>query len=573
MADTRLILHVKGTDAETQELPKEDVKTAVAEGKLSYSQLIWSPVANTWKQVRDLPDLLPGESLILHVKGTESQTREMPKQAVKNAISRGEITHSQLIWSNSDSTWKPVREIPDLLPGETLILHVKGTESETRELPKPAIRAAIQRGEISQSQLIWSPLDSAWKPVAEMPELNPGESLVLHVKGTTADTKEMPKKAIRTAIKEGKITHSQLIWSASEHQWKQVRELPELLPSQKLAPAPQRRAQAPMLDNIEPDSPQSPVARAVAATPVAVPKARPAVVAPPKVTIAAAQPKIAQPTVAEATVPSVRVAQVATPKAEPQVVPVAKVQIPSVRVSQAATPVTEPRPVAAVAAQTPSVRVAKVAEARPAVIASPRTVQAPAEVEAVVPHAASTHHAGHKVEEHDNFHPVKWICIILGALVALVVGVNYFLITRPLSSAIGQTSYANVFVYGHYGAFVQPNVMVIHIPQSDKLTSDNLTDFLVALARSTPKNPITNDYFDRIAITSGWTAQYSFSGLDWKALGEMKGQSAEDIREKILQSGSDAGGNELMPATTMNETAQEERRQSEWKQIVANFVK
>ncbi len=87
-----------------------------------------------------------------------------------------------------------------------MILHVKGTESETRELPKPAIRAAIQRGEISQTQLIWSPLDSAWKPVSEMPELAPGESLILHVKGTTSDTKEMPKKAIRTAIKEGKIT-------------------------------------------------------------------------------------------------------------------------------------------------------------------------------------------------------------------------------------------------------------------------------------------------------------------------------------------------------------------------------
>src|SRR5271156_3329017 len=98
MADTRLILHVKGTEAETQELPKEDVKTAVAEGKLSYSQLIWSPPDHAWKQVRELPDLLPGESLILHVKGTESQTREMPKQAVKNAISRGEITQSQLIW-------------------------------------------------------------------------------------------------------------------------------------------------------------------------------------------------------------------------------------------------------------------------------------------------------------------------------------------------------------------------------------------------------------------------------------------------------------------------------------------
>ncbi len=295
--------------------------------------------------MRELPDLLPGESLILHVKGTESQTREMPKQAVRNAISRGEITHSQLIWSTSDSTWKPVREIPDLLPGETMILHVKGTESETRELPKPAIRAAIQRGEISQTQLIWSPARQRVEARGGNARAQSGESLVLHVKGTTSDTKEMPKKAIRTAIKEGKITHSQLIWSNSEHSWKQVRELPELLPSQKLAPAPQRRPQAPMLDNIEPDAPQNPVARAVAAAvpvAVAVPKARPAVVAPPKVTIAGAsaspKPKIAQPAIAEAAVPAVRVAQVATPVAVPQAVPVAQVQIPSVRAAQVATP-------------------------------------------------------------------------------------------------------------------------------------------------------------------------------------------------------------------------------------------
>ncbi len=168
---------------------------------------------------------------------------------------------------------------------------------------------------------------------------------------------------------------------------------------------------------------------------------------------------------------------------------------------------------------------------------------------------------------------MKWICIILGGLVALVLALNYLLLTRPLASALGQTSYANVFVYGHYGAFVQPNVMVIHVPHSDKLTPDNFTDFLVALAKSTPKNPITNDDFDRIAITSGWTAQYSFPGSAWKSLGEMKGQSAEDIRTQILSNGSDAGGNELMPPTTMNEAAQEQRREAEWKQFVANFAK
>ena len=534
MSDTRLILHVKGTEAQTQELPKADVKTAVAEGKLSYSQLIWSPNEGSWKQVRELPDLLPSESLILHVKGTESETREMPRQALKNAISRGEITHSQLIWSTSDSTWKQVREIPDLLPGETLILHVKGTESETRELPKPAIRAAIQRGEISQSQLIWSPLDTAWKPVSQMPDLMPGESLILHVKGSAAETKEMPKKAIRTAIKEGKITHSQLIWSAGEHQWKQVRELPELLPSQKLAPAPARRAQVPVLDNMEPDSPQSPVARAVA-KPAAMPtpKARPAVVGPPRVTIASAataspQPKIAQPSVAEAQVPSVRVAQVATPSAEPRAV----------------------------------------------AVAVPKAAAAPVATAVAMPQASATPHYGHVVEEHDDgFHPVKWLCIILGVVVALVLAINYLFIDRPLASSLGQTSYANVFVYGHYGAFVQPNVVVIHIPRSDKLTADNLAEFLVALAQSTPKNPITNDYFDRIAITSGWTAQYSFPGSAWKSLGDMKGQSAEDMRTQILSNGADAGGQPLLGESTLNEASQEAKRDNEWKQLVASFSK
>jgi hypothetical protein len=564
MADTRLILHVKGTEAETQEMPRELVKTAVAEGRLTYSQLIWSPAEYAWKQVRELPELLPAESLILHVKGTVSETREMPKQALKNAISRGEITHSQLIWSTSDSTWKQVREIPDLLPGETMILHVKGTESETRELPKPAIRAAIQKGEITQSQLIWSPLDSAWKPVSDMPELMPGESLILHVKGTAADTAEMPRKAIRTAIKEGKITHSQLIWSADEHQWRQVRELPELLPSQKLAPAPPRRSPAPMLESIEPDSPQGPVARAVAvatATPVAMPKARPTVVGPPRVTIAGAkatpQPKIAQPSVAEGQVPSVRVAQ-----AQPAVAVVATASaVPVARVAVAA----EPRVAVAVAQATP--KAVKVAVPQVA----PAANQAAA---SGGQHAADAPHSGHVVKEQDDgFHPMKWLCIILGLVVVLVVGVNYLLIERPLASNMSKTAYANISTFGHYGAFVQPNVIVIHIPPSEKITPENITDFLVALAQSTPKNPITNDYFDRIAITPGWTAKYSFAGSAWKSLGDMKGESAEDIRTQILGNGSDSSGQPLLGESTLNEAAQEGRRNEAWKEFVASFTK
>jgi hypothetical protein len=263
------------------------------------------------------------------------------------------------------------------------------------------------------------------------------------------------------------------------------------------------------------------------------------------------QPKIAQPAIAE------------TP-------------VPTVREAQEATPVAEPRPAAAEGtAQVPSVRVATATTAHRVAVAAPQAVQAPRPVAAAAtPHAAAAPHAGHVIKEDDDgFHPVKWICIIVGVLLAIVLAVNFLFINRPLASSLGQTSYANVFVYGHYGAFVQPNVIVIHIPRSDKLTADNLAEFFVALAQSTPKNPITNDYFDRVAITSGWTAQYSFPGSAWKSLGDMKGQSAEDIRTQVLSNGSDGSGEPLLGATTLNEAAQEERREAMWKQFVANFTK
>ena len=53
MSETRLILHVKGTESETAELPKDVVRTGLSQGKITYSQLIWSPNENAWKQARN----------------------------------------------------------------------------------------------------------------------------------------------------------------------------------------------------------------------------------------------------------------------------------------------------------------------------------------------------------------------------------------------------------------------------------------------------------------------------------------------------------------------------------------
>jgi hypothetical protein len=354
----------------------------------------------------------------------------------------------------------------------------------------------------------------------------PNTRLILHVKGTQAETAELPKEVVRAAISQGQLTHSQLIWSPAANAWKQVRELPDLLPSQKLAPSPSREAAVPVpkaVDGVIPESPTGPVARAAAAA-----------AGPPRVRVASASAGTPQVRVAAASAgpPRVRVASVSA-------------GTPQVRV-------------AAASAGTPQVRVAAASAGTP-------TVRAAAQ--ASVPSTG-----GFVVNENDGSHPLKWICIGLGILILLVLGGNYLLVDRPLVSNLGQTSYSNVRVYAHLGAFMQPNVMVIHIPASSSITPDNLTDFLVALARSTPQNPITRDLFTRVALTSGWTAQYSFSGYSWKELGDMAQEGKAQQKEALLVRLVDASGQPLMPESTLNEAAQQAARDKVWATFVAHFA-
>jgi len=406
-----------------------------------------------------------------------------------------------------------------------LILHVKGTQAETAELPKHIVRAAVSEGKLTHSQLIWSTVDNSWKQVRELPDLLPSERLILHVKGTQAETTELPKRAVRAAISKGEITHSQLIWSTADNAWKQVRELPDLLPSQKLAPAPSRAAAAvpvpKAVDAIIPESLTGPVARAAAAS-----------AGPPRVRVAAAaaEPPRVRVAAAAAEPPRVRVAAAA---AEP----------PRVRVAAAAA---EPPRVRVAAANTPTVRAAD-----PVSVRSPRNFA---------------------VKEDEASHPLKWVCIGLGILILLGLGGNYLLVDQPLVSNLGRTSYSNVTVHAHFGAFMQPNVMVIHIPASSTITPDNLTDFLVALAHSTPQSPITRDLYERVALTSGWTAQYSFSGGSWKELGDMRDQDKVQRKEFLLDQMGNASGQPLMPESTLNEAAQQAGRDKVWAAFVAHFT-
>jgi hypothetical protein len=397
-----------------------------------------------------------------------------------------------------------------------LILHVKGTQAETAELPKALVRAAVSQGQLTESQLIWSPEHNSWKQVRELPDLLPGDRLILHVKGTESETTELPRQAVRTAISEGKISHSQLIWSPAENTWKPVREYPDLLPSQELAPAPSAATAA---VPVVPESPDNPVARAVD-----VPESLPAGTTPH--------------------------APEALNAPDTGFIPHLRVPVPNVN-TQPIRPASATRSIKVVEAQDVPAETL-VAEGESAPEAAPLP-------------------ADRRVREDDTFHPFKWICIGMGTLVLLVFGANYLLVDRPLISKFAGTSFGKVPVYAHLGAFMQPNVMVIHIPASLKITPDNFADLLVALAHSTPLNPITKDFYERIALTSGWTAQYSFSGNEWKELGDM-GPDEAQRKEFIMDQLGDAGGQPLMPESTLSEDIQQARRDQVWKTFMNHFA-
>jgi hypothetical protein len=349
--------------------------------------------------------------------------------------------------------------------------------------------------------------------------------LILHVKGTE-ETTSLPKPAVRAGIKEGQIKYSQLIWSPIHNAWKQVREMPHLWPSQKIAPAP----------------PVRPASRSSEGVPVVTASPIPS----------ASLPRVAASTTLSGMVP--RVAGVATPSGT----------VP--RVAAAATPPgTVPR--VAVAA-TPSASVPRVAP-KPAVKAQapPKTVphiQSEPVEEEIVPVRV----VPDEPEADNVFKFLKWIVVGGGGLVALAAVMNYVLINQPLVSNLGKTPYAAVTVYAHLGALVQPGMLVIHIRHSPTLTAENFPGFLVALARSTPPKPVGDEYFDRVSLSPGWKGSYSFSGIAWSQLARTNG--ANDLqkeRDLILDQIGDASGQPLA-----GPDAAADQREAVWTQFVATFA-
>jgi len=164
---------------------------------------------------------------------------------------------------------------------------------------------------------------------------------------------------------------------------------------------------------------------------------------------------------------------------------------------------------------------------------------------------------------------LKWLCLGLTVLILGAVGINYLAVDQLLVSALNKTPYSQVTVCAHFGGFVQSNTVVIHILDSHSLNEANLTDFLVALAHSTPQE---TKVFERISLTSGLLGEYSLSGSDWKILGDMGQADAARQKEFLLNQLGDASGRPLLnsAATAEQQTAEREKI---WAAFVAQFVR
>ncbi len=154
--------------------------------------------------------------------------------------------------------------------------------------------------------------------------------------------------------------------------------------------------------------------------------------------------------------------------------------------------------------------------------------------------------ANHVVKEEEGFSYFKFFVVALLVAILAIVGANYALVDQPLRLNLTQTTFPAVPVHGHLGAFLQPDALVIHLLPDKTVNADNLADFLVALAGSTPHPVLGQTSFTTVGLTRSWTSQYLISGTDWLALGQLVKSSEDEKRKFILTHFSNLTGEPLL---------------------------
>jgi hypothetical protein len=202
--------------------------------------------------------------------------------------------------------------------------------------------------------------------------------------------------------------------------------------------------------------------------------------------------------------------------------------------------------------------------------AQPVQARSPAMTGGKVSHAATYY--SKPIEEHREFPIFKILIFVLGVVIVALVVVNYFMVDQPFRAGMAKTSFANVQTHAHLGAFVQPNVLLIHILPNHEINSDNFADLLTALTQSAPHQAIAGYPFNTVCLTSAWVGQYALPVEDWSGFADMSGFSGEEKKQYVLSHLQRLDGQPLVALDKRDTAAQREARENEaWKELVAKF--
>lgn len=154
-----------------------------------------------------------------------------------------------------------------------------------------------------------------------------------------------------------------------------------------------------------------------------------------------------------------------------------------------------------------------------------------------------------------------------------IVAANYFMVDKPFEQTLASSQFSAIPAYAHLGAFTQPGELVIHIPPNSGLNVNNFADYLVALAKSTPPQPINKTPFDGVGLTSSWQSQYLFNGTDWQKFAQMDNASSDEKKLFALEHLEQLNGNGLFRLHRNEDPAAAADLEAKaWQALVANFA-
>ncbi len=234
-----------------------------------------------------------------------------------------------------------------------------------------------------------------------------------------------------------------------------------------------------------------------------------------------------------------------------------------------------PAPVAPVPEPAPVIVPVKVQPKAAVRVSMPTQAQVSAARADAVQGAPARHAATYyskPMEEHHEFPVFKILFVVLGAIIAALVGVNYCLIDQPFRQNMAKTEFANVQTHAHLGAFLQPGVLLIHIMPTEEITPDNFADFLTALTQSAPRGAIAGENFSTIGLTSSWLGQYAITADDWNGFADMSGFTPEQKKDYVLGHLKMVNGDPLFePEKNATPEANAATEDKVWARLVNHF--